>query len=163
MKNFNWEDFKSGELAISCETKEIAKDFVDSLYKANVLNNLPFKDYYIGKWSHFNDCYRFSKEYDDLCYENSAIYNFSNYRIVKWKIEEEVKPFTNIVNKIKDDLIGQKYVFTVRRHTEHNDNDYYTVTGTIENFDGNQFIVNNEHETRIFTRKNVLEMFKSKR
>lgn len=36
MKNFNWEEFKNGEIAVHCDTEEKANDFLKECNKQGI-------------------------------------------------------------------------------------------------------------------------------
>ena len=73
MKNFNWEDFKNGKIAVHCDTEEKAKDFLKECEKQEIkwvcgdkaTHNTRYKRYkekMQGLWSSYQNIQSTSKK-----------------------------------------------------------------------------------------------------
>ncbi|NFC29216.1 hypothetical protein EXM98_04775 [Clostridium botulinum] len=90
MKNFNWNEFKKGEIVVHCDTKEKAKDFLNKC----VSNNIRWADtqHITPDINYFKNCgngicYRFHNIVLGLVYETLKYFKDDDHvRIIKWKI-----------------------------------------------------------------------------
>ncbi|HCL4447107.1 TPA: hypothetical protein N2D16_002712 [Clostridium botulinum] len=87
---FNWDEFKKGEIVVHCDTKEKAKDFLNKC----VSNNIRWADtqHITPDINYFKNCgngicYRFHNIVLGLVYETLKYFKDDDHvRIIKWKI-----------------------------------------------------------------------------
>lgn len=113
MKNFNWEEFKRGNIAVHCDTKEKAKDFLKKCDKEGI------------RWRYHNertiteggDCWRVEKEntsyscmgrFCTLGYSNYKTYRDKGLEIIKWEIDTMKElTFTEVMANIKEGQVWE--------------------------------------------------------
>ncbi len=94
---FNWDDFKTGKIAVHCETEELARDFLGQCQNKGLMwteGQMVTSD---GPthWEYYRDHTAYSL-YDHrvnvlgLKYSPVALYEEDGYEIVKWKLQNQV-------------------------------------------------------------------------
>lgn len=119
MKNFNWEAFKRGNIAVHCDTEEKAKDFLKECDKEGI------------RWRCNNErtitegsnCWRVEKENTSYsCMGRFCTLGYSNYKthrdkgleIIKWEIEDMKElTFTEVIATIKEGQIWESDYVTI--------------------------------------------------
>ena len=119
MKNFNWEEFKKGNIAVHCDTEEKAKDFLKECDKEGI------------RWRYNNErtitegsnCWRVEKENTSYsCMGRFCTLEYSNYKthrdkgleIIKWEIEDMKElTFTEVIATIKEGQIWESDYVTI--------------------------------------------------
>ena len=97
MKNFNWEDFKKGNIEVGCKTKELAKDFFSKCVKQNIEWNDNTK---INPETTYWECEKENTIYgiwrasEGNCFSNSGklyygIPRNKDKQVIEWRIEED--------------------------------------------------------------------------
>ncbi|MBE1304545.1 hypothetical protein G4W71_10980 [Clostridium botulinum] len=99
MKNFNWNEFKKGEIVVYCDTKEKAINF---LSECN-LNNIKWADgeriiptqCFIGDFEEYKNgiCYRFVNDFYSYGLAHDEIDYYKNhdcYKTIEWEIENKI-------------------------------------------------------------------------
>lgn len=98
MKSFSWYKFNYENIAVHCETEELAKDFLNECKKHN-LNTWangekvnPNKTY----WNRYkcDTCYSYNGTFQ---YSNTGFYENNGYKIIEWNKEE--KEINNMCNE----------------------------------------------------------------
>lgn len=87
MKNFNWEDFKNGKIAVCFETKEKAEIFL----KECVINGITWCDFSeatsFNPWVSEDVTFCCIDSYSKLEWASYKYFKFKNKPIIKWEID----------------------------------------------------------------------------
>ena len=86
MKNFDWEEFKKGDIVVHCNTLEKNKDFLKNIDEQFIKY---IAQYITNAYSllHENIGYRYNKRLNMLYYANIDFYRDNGYKIIDWKID----------------------------------------------------------------------------
>ena len=109
MKNFNWEDFKKGNIAVHCDTEEKAKDFLRKCDRQRFEWESGVPTIACTKW---NECkeetsYSFLK---GIRFARVSEHKLNGYKIIKWEIEDMKElTFKEVIANIEE---GQAYKCT---------------------------------------------------
>lgn len=95
MKSFNWEDFKNGKVAVNCDTKEKAKDFLKECDKQKIkwLSGENASDQTI--WKAYKNQTVYGCFLGVLVYESVIYFKNIDITIIEWEIDK-------MDNKIKE-------------------------------------------------------------
>lgn len=95
MKEFNWNKFVSGKVAVSCDTKEKAEDFINKCKEKGFTwcGGAKLLDSHHWDWYRELLCYSYH-HYDDvrLSYKSGLTHSSvewfreENYKIIKWEL-----------------------------------------------------------------------------
>lgn len=123
MKNFNWEKFKKGGIAVHCDTEEKANDFLNECDKKTIVWLWAKRTTEYNNWNRYSSetGYRCNGE-NELGYAPLEYYKNNRNQIVQWEIDEkkEEKRVYKIQDLLKEELVG--------REATH-DGEIFTVTG----------------------------------
>lgn len=103
MKNFNWEEFKNGEIAVHCDTEEKADDFLKECEKRNIKwiggDNATHHNHYSVNFG--LTCYCGKKGV--LTYSDKVYFIQEGTTIVKWEVKEvKERTFKEVIANIKE-------------------------------------------------------------
>ena len=103
MKNFNWEEFKNGEIAVHCDTEEKADDFLKECEKRNIKwiggDNATHHNHYSVNFG--LTCYCGKKGV--LTYSDKVYFIQKGTTIVKWEVKEvKERTFKEVIANIKE-------------------------------------------------------------
>lgn len=104
---FNWEKFKEGKIAVHCDTKEKAIDFLNECYKQHLIWQGEYKiDLNENRWNvnkkYTGYCCYQTKERLQFC--DIDFYKEKGKEIIKWNIKEDnmEKTFREVIADIKE-------------------------------------------------------------
>lgn len=88
MNNFNWDEFKNGNVAVWCKTEEQAKDFIEESFTMNL--TWEYNEYVDMKGTRFciyheKTCYIYDVNNNCLRYDSIEYFKKMNYKIIEWK------------------------------------------------------------------------------
>lgn len=109
MKNFDWEEFKEGGIAVHCIKDEEVEDFLEECKRNNIeVDKSSIKEDREG--FHYLNCYDFDDEELDSSYFD--YYSTKNYKIIEWEIDEikEEKKVYKIQDLFKDEFVGKDFL-----------------------------------------------------
>ena len=110
MKNFNWEEFKRGNIAVHCDTEEKAKDFLKKCDKEGIRWQRGQYTHEFTKWDIFKEGTSYSFFINGIAITRLDLDKTQGYKIIEWEIDtmKELKSLEVMVN-IKE---GQAYKCT---------------------------------------------------
>ena len=106
MKNFNWEEFKNGEIAVHCDTEEKAKDFLKECEKRDIGWSSGKKANHNTNWDSYKidtcySCYILRER--ELVYGSKHFFKKEGLEIIKWEIDEMKElTFKEVIANIKE-------------------------------------------------------------
>lgn len=114
MKNFNWEEFKNGEIAVHCDTEEKADDFLKECEKRNIKwiggDNATHHNHYSVNFG--LTCYCGKKGV--LTYSDKVYFIQKGTTIVKWEVKEvKERTFKEVIANIKEGEVWESTIRTV--------------------------------------------------
>lgn len=109
MKNFNWEEFKKGNIAVHCDTEEKAKDFLEKCDTKGIkfkVRNRTTEGTNSWKWYEEQTIYCINN--NKLLYSSYLERRAIGYKIIEWEIDtmKELK-FTEVIANIKEGQVWE--------------------------------------------------------
>lgn len=116
MKNFNWEEFKNGEIAVHCDTEEKADDFLKECEKRNIKwiggDNATHHNHYSVNFG--LTCYCGKKGV--LTYSDKVYFIQKGTTIVKWEVKEvKERTFKEVIANIKEGEVWESEEKIIRK------------------------------------------------
>lgn len=110
MKNFNWEEFKKGNIAVHCDTEEKAKDFLKECDKNDIKWETGEYTHESTEWNEHKKETSYSHYIKGVVIARLGLNKALGYKIIEWEIDtmKELKSLEVMVN-IKE---GQAYKCT---------------------------------------------------
>lgn len=108
MKDFNWEEFKKGNIVVHCDTKEKSDNFIELCEKQSIKvdNVRKFSNYYRCD-NDYNNWYRCDNK--KLYHSTLKFYTDMGYKIIKWQIDDEKQlKVYNIMDLVQNE--GKEFV-----------------------------------------------------
>ena len=103
MKNFNWENFKNGKIAVHCDTEEKAKDFLKECEKQGMKWVCGDKATHHTRYKRYKEKTAYKKDFYGIRYCDYEIYKERGTKIIKWEIETmEELTFKEVIANIKE-------------------------------------------------------------
>lgn len=105
MKNFNWEEFKNGEIAVHCDTEEKANNFLNECDKQGIAWTDGDKTTEINCWFWYkkDTSYACSEGKSKLTFESLEHYKDKGLEIIKWEIDKMKElTFKEVIANIKE-------------------------------------------------------------
>lgn len=106
MKEFNWEGFRSGKFAVSCDTEEKAKDFIREAHKNGI------------KWAHAECGFTFwCFNKINTCYYGGEKLTYGHIshcdiKIIEWR-NDNMKNFREVIRDIKEGEVWENKNFLI--------------------------------------------------
>lgn len=116
MKNFNWEEFKNGEIAVHCDTEEKANNFLNECDKQGIAWTDGDKTTEINCWLLYkkNTSYVCSFEKSKLEFGFLEYNKDKGLEIIKWEIDKMKElTFKEVIANIKEGEVWESTVKTV--------------------------------------------------
>ncbi|GAA0817549.1 hypothetical protein [Clostridium tertium] len=116
MKNFNWEEFKNGEIAVHCDTEEKANNFLNECDKQGIAWADGDKTTEINCWLLYkkNTSYVCSFEKSKLEFGFLEYNKDKGLEIIKWEIDKMKElTFKEVIENIKEGEVWESTVKTV--------------------------------------------------
>lgn len=118
MKNFNWEEFKRGNIAVHCDTEAKAKDFLEKCDTKGI----KFKAR--NRTTEGTNSWKWYKEQTIYCINNNKLLYSSylerrarraiGYKIIEWEIDTMKElTFTEVIANIKEDEVWESYYVAI--------------------------------------------------
>ena len=110
MKNFDWKEFRKGNLVVHCDTYEKYMDFLHKCKKNNIYCPLVFEKKESFCVYENNTCFRYNTTM--LAYGSYNYYQCHGYLIVDWETDDNNTKFTKsdlkvgMVVKLRDGRVG---------------------------------------------------------
>lgn len=100
MKNFNWEAFKRGDIAVHCNTEEKAKDFLKKCDKEGIRWQRGQYTHEFTKWDIFKERTSYSFFINGIAITRLDLDKTQGYKIIEWEIDtmKELKSLEVIAN-----------------------------------------------------------------
>lgn len=149
---FNWEKFKSGEIAVRCDTKEKANNFLKECSKQKVRWFDGDEATEINCWGVFrtSTTYACTHGNSKLSYGNAGHYKNRGLEIIDWRDEEMEKSFKEVIADIKEGEVWENKYKSIRREKENT---------IIENLNGstNIFVFNDSIKYKLKRKQYTFE------
>ncbi|MDU2680177.1 hypothetical protein [Clostridium sp.] len=116
MKNFNWEEFKNGEIAVHCDTEEKANNFLNECDKQGIAWTDGDKTTEINCWFWYekNTSYACRDGKSKLTFEFLKHYKDKGLEIIKWEIDKMKElTFKEVIANIKEGEVWENGYFKV--------------------------------------------------
>ena len=116
MKNFNWEEFKNGEIAVHCDTEEKANDFLKECNKQGITWTDGDKTTEINCWFWYekDTSYACRDGKSKLTFEFLKHYKDKGLEIIKWEIDKMKElTFKEVIADIKEGEVWESTIKTV--------------------------------------------------
>lgn len=100
MKNFNWEEFKKGNIAVHCDTEEKAKDFLKKCDKEGIRWQRGQYTHEFTKWDIFKEGTSYSFFINGIAITRLDLDKAQGLKIIEWEIDtmKELKSLEVIAN-----------------------------------------------------------------
>ena len=103
MKNFNWEAFKRGDIAVHCDTEEKAKDFLKKCDKEGIRWNTGEYTHEFTEWNKHKKETSYSYFIKGIVMTRLDLDKEQGLKIIKWEIEDMKElTFTEVIANIKE-------------------------------------------------------------
>lgn len=116
MKNFNWEEFKNGEIAVHCDTEEKANDFLKECNKQGITWTDGDKTTEINCWFWYekDTSYACRDGKSKLTFEFLKHYKDKGLETIKWEIDKMKElTFKEVIANIKEGEVWESTIRTV--------------------------------------------------
>lgn len=117
MKNFNWEEFKNGEIAVHCDTEEKANNFLNECDKQGIAWNDGDKTTEINCWFWHkkNTSYACSFGKSKLVFDFLEYHKDKGLEIIKWEIDKMKElTFKEVIANIKEGQIWESDIKIIK-------------------------------------------------
>lgn len=100
MKNFNWEEFKKGNIAVHCDTEAKAKDFLKECDKNDIKWETGEHTHESTEWNEHKKETSYSHYIKGIVIARLGLNKAQGYKIIEWEIEDmkELKSLEVIAN-----------------------------------------------------------------
>lgn len=108
MKNFNWEEFKRGNIAVHCDTEEKAKDFLKKCDKEGIRWNTGEYTHEFTEWNKHKKETSYSHYIKGIVIARLDLDKARGYKIIEWEIDTMKElTFTEVIANIKEDEVWE--------------------------------------------------------
>jgi len=108
MKNFNWEEFKKGNIAVHCNTEEKAKDFLKECDREGITWQRGQYTHEFTKWDIFKEGTSYSFFINGIAITRLDLDKTQGYKIIEWEIDTMKElTFTEVIANIKEDEVWE--------------------------------------------------------
>lgn len=115
MKNFNWEEFKNGKIAVHCDTEEKANSFLKECDENNIswVTGLRATDH--NNFDTYNDKICYSCRSNGLTYASREFYRKEGMKIIKWEVKElKELTFREVIANIKEGEVWESDIKIIK-------------------------------------------------
>ena len=120
MKNFNWEDFKNGKIAVHCDTKEKARYFLKKCKEKGFIWNdesdISPNDY---SWASYKEETTYSMGEKGIMFGDIDVHENENLKIIKWGIDtmKELR-FKEVIANIKEGQVWESNIKEIYKRAD---------------------------------------------
>lgn len=108
MKNFNWEAFKKGNIAVHCDTEEKAKDFLKKCDKEGIRWNTGEYTHEFTEWNKHKKETSYSYFIKGIVMTRLDLDKEQGLKIIKWEIDTMKElTFTEVIANIKEGQVWE--------------------------------------------------------
>lgn len=108
MKNFNWEAFKRGDIAVHCNTEEKAKDFLKECDKNDIKWETGEYTHEFTEWNKHKKETSYSNYIKGIVIARLDLDKARGYKIIKWEIDGMKElTFTEVMANIKEGQVWE--------------------------------------------------------
>lgn len=108
MKNFNWEAFKRGDIAVHCNTEEKAKDFLKECDREGITWQRGQYTHEFTKWDIFKEGTSYSFFINGIAITRLDLDKTQGYKIIEWEIDTMKElTFTEVMANIKEGQVWE--------------------------------------------------------
>lgn len=108
MKNFNWEEFKKGNIAVHCNTEEKAKDFLKECDREGITWQRGQYTHEFTKWDIFKEGTSYSFFINGIAITRLDLDKTQGYKIIEWEIDTMKElTFTEVMANIKEGQVWE--------------------------------------------------------
>lgn len=112
MKNFNWEAFKRGDIAVHCDTEEKAKDFLMECDKNDIKWEGGRYTPEFTKWDIFKEGTSYSYFINGITIIRLDLDKAQGLKIIEWEIDAMKElTFTEVIANIKEGQVWESCAF----------------------------------------------------
>lgn len=111
MKNFNWEAFKKGNIAVHCDTEEKAKDFLKKCDKEGIRWNTGEYTHESTEWNEHKKETSYSHYIKGVVIARLGLNKALGYKIIEWEIDTMKElTFKEVMANIKEDEVWRNRI-----------------------------------------------------
>ncbi|WP_308779611.1 hypothetical protein [uncultured Clostridium sp.] len=108
MKNFNWEEFKKGNIAVHCDTEEKAKDFLKECDKNDIKWETGEYTHESTEWNEHKKETSYSHYIKGVVIARLGLNKALGYKIIEWEIEDMKElTFTEVIANKKEGQVWE--------------------------------------------------------
>lgn len=108
MKNFNWEEFKKGNIAVHCDTEEKAKDFLKKCDKEGIRWNTGEYTHEFTEWNKHKKETSYSYFTKGIVMTRLDLDKEQGLKIIKWEVEDMKElTFKEVIANIKEGQVWE--------------------------------------------------------
>ncbi|MCI6692527.1 MAG: hypothetical protein MR510_08630 [Clostridium sp.] len=114
MKNFNWEEFKKGNIAVHCNTEEKAKDFLNECDKNDIKWETGEYTHESTEWNEHKKETSYSHYIKGVVIARLGLNKALGYKIIEWEIDTMKElTFTEVIANIKEGQVWESYYVAI--------------------------------------------------